>query len=335
MHSLKSNLMVLLAFVGFTGLSSLVSGQTMPEVSVRFANPQFDATTRSYCLDIEMRTATGQQQLFGTNVRFFYDADVMEFRGLDQFHPGYGLLGNALQNFKGNSAGGTHMFGLNGAAAYVNGAVQLLNDQSPMQITSNQWTKAFRACFEVPSFMLGTESFCPSVIWDAKPQARKGGYMPGSDGLVLTVMEHNPNTREVSAPTQISGWHFNWQKTEDGNMPYGNPQAGVCIALNGLVSSSEVVTADARGFALYQNQPNPFTQSTSIEFILPDSRTARIVVFDVSGKMVKVIEGDFAAGRNVVKLDRASWMEASGVWFYRLEAGDYISGMRKMTVVNP
>lgn len=335
MRSFKSNLVALLAFIGFTGLSSLVSGQVMPEVSVRFANPQFDAATRSYCLDVEMRTGAGQQQLFGMNVRFFYDATMMEFRGLDQFYPGYGLLGNAPQNFRGNTAGGTQMFGLDGAAAFVNGAIQLLNDQSPMQVVNNQWTKAFRACFEVPAGMLGADSFCPSLIWDAKPQARKGGFMPGSDGLVLTVVENNPNTREVSAPATASGMHFNWQKAEGDNMPYGVPQSGVCISLSGLVSSSGVVTSDPRGFALYQNQPNPFTQNTSIEFILPDSRTARIAFFDVSGKMLKVIEGDFAAGRNIVKLDRSPWMESSGVWFYRLESGDYISGMRKITLINP
>ncbi|MBK8829768.1 MAG: hypothetical protein IPN60_02730 [Saprospiraceae bacterium] len=51
----------------------------IPVITVRFANPQNDCVTQEYCLDVELRSDITDQELFGMNVRFFYDDDVLEF----------------------------------------------------------------------------------------------------------------------------------------------------------------------------------------------------------------------------------------------------------------
>lgn len=334
-QGVKSKLTVLLAVMMSVVFSTIVSGQAMPGISVRFANPQFDVESRTYFLDVEMRAAEAPQHLFGMNLRFFYDASVLEFRQLDQFHAGYGIQGEAPKVFVGNSSSGALLFSFPQAAGYVNGAVQLLNDHSPMTIPANQWVKAFRAAFLAPSHLVGQESFCPSLVWDMKPGLRAGGFLPGSDGLLVTVLETDPNTRETTAPTIATGLAFNWEYSDFAGMPYGAAFSEVCIPLGALTSTNNVIAVDGKGYALFQNQPNPFAQQTMIEFILPRSQEARLSFFDATGKIIKVVKGDFHAGRNAINIERAAWMDPSGVLFYRLESGEYISGMKKMTLINP
>jgi hypothetical protein len=53
----------------------------------------------------------------------------------------------------------------------------------------------------------------------------------------------------------------------------------------------------ATEFALYQNEPNPWTGTTTISFDLPEGGKVKLSLFDLTGKMVKVIEGEYKAGR--------------------------------------
>lgn len=69
-------------------------------------------------------------------------------------------------------------------------------------------------------------------------------------------------------------------------------------------------------YALYQNIPNPFDRRTSIGFYLPEATTARLVVLDVSGRVVRVMEGDYDQGYQEIEIEN---LEGSGVYYYRLE----------------
>lgn len=115
-----------IAFLLFMISLSIASyGQNLAQINARFANPQFDFATRTYFLDVEISTKGPNHFLFGMNVRFFYDAGRLQFLYLDQLHGGYTLTGKSPQSYVGNPQSGAKMFGLTGAAAYVNGIVQL------------------------------------------------------------------------------------------------------------------------------------------------------------------------------------------------------------------
>jgi len=85
------------------------------------------------------------------------------------------------------------------------------------------------------------------------------------------------------------------------------------------------------GFALYQNEPNPFKESTVIGFSLPESMSANLTVYDVTGKVLKSIEGDFVKGYNQVSLDQKE-VSTSGVLYYQLDTEDY-TATRKMIII--
>ncbi|NNE13855.1 MAG: hypothetical protein HKN51_02685 [Saprospiraceae bacterium] len=95
------------------------------------------------------------------------------------------------------------------------------------------------------------------------------------------------------------------------------------ISLNNIVTESI--------FALYQNEPNPFSEFTVISFDLPERSSGSLTVFDVTGKVLKVVDGDFVEGRNTVLLSSDDFGNA-GMVYYKLEAGEN-SAVRHMVLV--
>lgn len=313
--------------------STIVVGQTMPRVEARFANPRYDHDTRTYFLDVELNAKNSPEILFGMNLRFFYDASVMEFQKVDEFHQGYGILGSAPVLSLGNLQSGQQLFGFTHAAAYVNGGVQLLDERFPLQIPTTSWVKAFRICFKVPAITLNKEHFCPSVIWDIEGKEGAGGFLPGSAGLVITVTENNRATRYVSSPTLPSALPFNWQYNVVDGLPFGTIAPDDCISIGDLVSTEDQDKTDATSYALFQNQPNPFDAITTIRFALPYAQHARLIFYDVDGKVKEEIEGYYAAGMNQVELNRKSWMVESNVIYYRLQTDKHTSKTMTMSLV--
>ncbi|MCX6640760.1 MAG: C25 family cysteine peptidase [bacterium] len=75
-------------------------------------------------------------------------------------------------------------------------------------------------------------------------------------------------------------------------------------------------------YSLGQNYPNPFNPVTSISFNLPQAGLVKLTVFDVLGREVTIlVNGMRDAGTHSVTLDASGL--ASGVYLYKLEAGDY------------
>lgn len=72
------------------------------------------------------------------------------------------------------------------------------------------------------------------------------------------------------------------------------------------------------GFELYQNTPNPFNASTVIGFNLPEAVNATLTISDVSGRIVKVVNSDFAKGYNEIRLERRE-LPTTGILYYQLD----------------
>ena len=91
-------------------------------------------------------------------------------------------------------------------------------------------------------------------------------------------------------------------------------------------------TQMANGFELYQNTPNPFKAETMIGFNLPEAGEVTLKVFDVSGRILRLIEMDAAKGYNAVDLDR-NGIDATGVLYYQLETATE-TATKKMIIVD-
>lgn len=91
-------------------------------------------------------------------------------------------------------------------------------------------------------------------------------------------------------------------------------------------------TQDLQPFALYQNQPNPFNSGTTIGFRLPESGRANLRVYNISGRLVKTVIGNFEKGYNELQLRNSDLGEA-GVYWYELETAKH-SDRKKMILID-
>jgi len=93
-----------------------------------------------------------------------------------------------------------------------------------------------------------------------------------------------------------------------------------------------IVRRAADAVRLFQNVPNPFNPVTEIAFALPVPARVDVAVYDVSGRCVRhLVDGRLAAGRHAAVWDgrdAAGTPVASGVYFYRLTAGDVVRTRR-------
>jgi len=85
-------------------------------------------------------------------------------------------------------------------------------------------------------------------------------------------------------------------------------------------------------FALYQNQPNPFQQATTIGFRLPETARATLRVFNSAGQMVRMVVGEFAKGYNEVRFEQGE-LGTPGVYYYELETAGR-SDRKKMVLID-
>ena len=76
-------------------------------------------------------------------------------------------------------------------------------------------------------------------------------------------------------------------------------------------------------YELSQNYPNPFNPTTTIQYALPVQLYVRLVVYNTIGQQVEIIVNKQEdPGYHKVVFSGSNL--ASGIYFYRLQAGDYI-----------
>jgi hypothetical protein len=80
-------------------------------------------------------------------------------------------------------------------------------------------------------------------------------------------------------------------------------------------------------YQLLQNFPNPFNPTTTIYYGLPQESSVELIIYDVLGnEVLKISEELQSAGYH--KLDFDASALNSGVYFYRVNAGDYVKTMK-------
>jgi hypothetical protein len=153
----------------------------------------------------------------------------------------------------------------------------------------------------------------------------------------------------------VSGAKLDTAKTfiiftmSDTSLSAGNHTLGTFTGLTGGIVMNQVFISDENGngiltsggeyenteipkeYSLQQNYPNPFNPVTIIGFQIPKSGITSLKIYDVTGRLIKTLINEFKqAGNYKVEFDAGS--VASGVYFYKLTSGDFVS-TRKMVVL--
>lgn len=120
------------------------------------------------------------------------------------------------------------------------------------------------------------------------------------------------------------------QAVATGNYEYRLRQ----VDYDGTTSYSDVVSVNVDQpitYDLTQNYPNPFNPSTMIKYSLAQNGMVKLAIYNVLGERVATLVNEVQkAGRYEVKFDAAQF--SSGIYFYRLESGDF-TAVKKMILM--
>lgn len=96
------------------------------------------------------------------------------------------------------------------------------------------------------------------------------------------------------------------------------PEFGtVSVSLSGKLGEDNLPTS----YSLAQNYPNPFNPTATIPFSLKEGGEWKVTIYNVTGQVVEEIRGYAEAGHVDVEWDASEL--ASGIYFYKLEAGSF------------
>lgn len=186
--------------------------------------------------------------------------------------------------------------------------------------------------FDVNDLLVATDGGVPVDAPLEFPDKDALKYLPISFELWDKDRGDTGNWWEVPShvivyPSAIAGGGNN--EWEDGLGSLG----AAAIAGGELTTSNEIDNGGVpRSFSLQQNYPNPFNPTTKIGFTLPKTAKVNLTVFNVLGqKVATLFDGqNFASGDHSVNFDASGL--SSGMYIYRLEAGNFISTKKMMLI---
>ncbi|MCP3975607.1 MAG: T9SS type A sorting domain-containing protein, partial [bacterium] len=180
-----------------------------------------------------------------------------------------------------------------------------------------------------PSGVLSAEAFA----WDDD----------GGTTMVAGILNRDPDGD--SSPTSAAGWDnhvvynpFSYVRVRDSDFALDNgfdldyarqsvgDVLGLLFGFQANMAPDDAGTVPART-ELSGNFPNPFNPKTTIKFALASEEHVHLSVYDLSGRVVKtLVNGSMLATDHEVVWDGKNENGdriASGVYFYKLVAGDY------------
>ena len=134
--------------------------------------------------------------------------------------------------------------------------------------------------------------------------------------------------------------YFNYQMiNNDGSRGMHNPFYVIQVLLTSTSFTTGINQVGSEipvKFDLSQNYPNPFNPTTKIDFSLPQSEQVTLKIYDITGReMVTLVNQKFNAGKYTAAwhgLDATGHQVASGVYFYKIVAGNNIQTKRMVLV---
>lgn len=86
-------------------------------------------------------------------------------------------------------------------------------------------------------------------------------------------------------------------------------------------------------FTLYQNRPNPFNPLTIISFKLAEPRHVTLDIYNILGQRVEGLVDDYLyPGHYDIEWNAEKCNASSGVYFYRVRAGDYVESKKMLLI---
>jgi photosystem II stability/assembly factor-like uncharacterized protein len=146
--------------------------------------------------------------------------------------------------------------------------------------------------------------------------AANGGGM----GAVYESSQNNINWKMVGNKSFEQGVNIVSYSAKRNRLLLGAPGIYALTIISNVKSLQE---KSLSAYRLWQNYPNPFNSHTFIEYHLSEKAFVSLMIYDISHRLIRILvhetqyPGDYRVKFNADNL-------ASGIYFYRLQAGSYI-----------
>ncbi len=139
-----------------------------------------------------------------------------------------------------------------------------------------------------------------------------GDLVPAADKKSAVFMSHSEGSASISATSGALA------KTTSGTI--------TIFSATGIVEGNLQTT-----YALNQNYPNPFSQTTTISYQVPDQGKVVLKVYDMHGvEVATLVNQTVDAGQETVTFDAGNL--SGGTYYYRLQAGKYTETKKLLLV---
>jgi hypothetical protein len=178
----------------------------------------------------------------------------------------------------------------------------------------------------------------PAVPWDAADATHADADGSGivDEGDLAAIHQNWGSSHPSTTAPSITAW----EREQLAHIAAESDSPGIeelrrCLAM--LITPQEVPAYSSLG----QNYPNPFNPETWIPYQLAKGSGVTVEIYDASGRLTRVLELGYKDAGVYTEKQRAIYWDgrnntgepvSSGVYFYRLKAGDFTS-IRKMIVV--
>ena len=105
------------------------------------------------------------------------------------------------------------------------------------------------------------------------------------------------------------------------------------ITFTGSTNIEDITKANkiVDSFTLFQNHPNPFNSATTITFSLKKNAKVKVLIFDITGQLVREFSDDFSVGTHKLIWDGRNnerMLVASGLYIYTIKFENTILSKR-------
>jgi hypothetical protein len=199
---------------------------------------------------------------------------------------------------------------------------------------------------------IGESSIGPfSSPWSFRTAGTPGQEVNSLEGVVVNYLQNHMNQANILnhkldlALSQYNMFHLfqarihmelfklrvlileftNFLTNEHGGRLTYNADKIISLMMGDNITGN--IDLSPKEYSLQQNYPNPFNPSTTIEYTIPKDGYVSLKVFDITGREIASLVDKYQnAGSYIVMWDASKF--SSGVYFYRIVAGDYIATKR-------
>jgi len=203
----------------------------------------------------------------------------------------------------------------------------------------SRWQAAAAPAAQSVQLDLGRIDSIKKIIirWGNKAYAKQYSVQASNDlvswSVVKSVLNGTGGTNFAETLDNLSsvGRYLTFLLQSQGSGAYSIAE----IYVYGAPANTTGVAIDPRilpfDYSLSQNYPNPFNPTTTINFGLPKSSNVKLIVYNLLGQQIAtIVDSYMEAGYKSVRFNASGL--SSGMYFYRLEAGDFVSNKKMLLI---